>query len=61
MGSWLWEGALDGIRILRHGRGNPDTELCRNLSGALESSDGKAEEYCEKESLPYANGESYQA
>jgi hypothetical protein len=61
MGSWLWESVLDGIRILRHRRGNPDTELCRNLSGTLESSSGKAEEYCERESLLHACGESYQA
>jgi len=56
VGSWLLEGVLDGIRILRHRRGNPDTELCRNLSGAPESSGRKAEEYCERESLPHADG-----
>ena len=41
MGSWRWEGSSYGIRILRHARGNPDTELCRNLSGGLESGAGR--------------------
>ena len=50
-----------GIRLLRHASGNPDTGQYRNLHGTLESGDGEAEEYCERESLPDADGESYQA
>lgn len=50
-----------GMRIVRHGRGNPETDLCRNLSGATGKRCREAERYCERESLPDADGESYQA
>ena len=50
-----------GIRILRHVRGNPGTELCRNLNGETGKQCRKAKEYCERESPPDAHGESYQA
>jgi hypothetical protein len=50
-----------GMRLMRHGRGNPETELCRNLSDETGKRSREAEEYCERESLPHADGESYQA
>ena len=55
------EARSHGIRLMRHGRGNPDTELGRNLSDRREARSRKAEEYCNRESLPDAVGESYQA
>ena len=61
MSSWASEGVTQGIRLLRHARGNPDTGQYRDLNGTLESARRKAEEYCERESLPDAGGESYQA
>src|SRR5918999_4760685 len=45
---------------MRHGRGNPGTGLSRNLSGRRELRSRQAEEYCERESPPDADGESYQ-
>ena len=42
-------------------KGKPGHGLCRSLSGDHEGGDGEAEEYCERESLPDAVGESYQA
>ena len=50
-----------GIQLLRHGRGNPDTGLCWNLNGLMGLRARQAEEYCERESPPYAYGESYRA
>jgi hypothetical protein len=40
-GSWAWEASEYGIRLLRHGRGNPETERCRNLSCDVEHASGK--------------------
>lgn len=61
MGSWPREGRSQGIRILRHGRGNPETDLCRSLSGEAGRRNREAEHDCERESPPDADGESYQA
>jgi hypothetical protein len=50
-----------GIQLLRHGRGNPDTEQCWNLRTTMDDGGRQAEEYCDRESPPYALGESYRA
>ncbi len=47
-------------QLLRHARGNPETGLGWNLSEHGERRTRQAEEYCERESPPYADGESYQ-
>ena len=49
-------GSPYDIPLLRHRRGNPDTEL----SGSLYRM-GKAGKYCNGERLPYTEGESYHA
>jgi hypothetical protein len=49
-------GSPYDIPLLRHRRGNPDTEL----SGSLYRM-GKAEKYCNRECLPHTRGESYHA
>jgi len=50
-----------GRPLLRHARGNPDTELSGNLKLCRETRDRQAEKYCQRESPPDAIGESYQA
>ena len=40
-GSCEWEASAYGIRLLRHGRGNPETDLCRNLSCDVKSPSGR--------------------
>ena len=50
-----------GIQLLRHGRGNPDTEQCWNLRVVGETSDRQAEKYCHRERPLHAGGESYHA
>ena len=42
-------------------KGKPGPELSGNLSGRRELRSRQAEEYCERESPPYADGESYRA
>ena len=49
-------GSPYGIPLVRHGRGNPDTEL----NGSLYRM-GKAGKYCNRERLPHTEGESYHA
>ena len=49
-------GSPYDIPLLRHGRGNPDTEL----SGSLYMM-GEAGKYRNRECLPYVSGESYHA
>ena len=46
---------------MRHGRGNLETGLSRNLSGRRELRIRQAEKYCQRERPPDAIGESYQA
>jgi len=60
-GSWHGKTTGEGIRILRHGRRNPDTGLSRSLMPVKGTCRRKAEKYCKRESLPDAVGESYQA
>src|SRR5262245_48689906 len=36
-----WKTTVYGIQLLRHGRGNPDTEQCWNLSVAVKHSAGR--------------------
>jgi hypothetical protein len=50
-----------GMRVVRHARGNPETDLSRNLSDETGKQYREAEEYCERERLPDADGESYRA
>jgi hypothetical protein len=51
----------EGIRLGRHGRGNPATGLSRNLRGRRERRFRQAEKYGQRERPPPAVGESYQA
>jgi len=37
MGSWWVEAMLEGMQLLRHARGNPDTELGCRLTGIGEA------------------------
>jgi hypothetical protein len=53
--------AEDGRQLLRHGRGNPDTEQCWNLRVAGDHGPRQAEKYWQRERPPYAYGESYRA
>src|SRR5215510_3304596 len=39
--SWAWKDGEEGIQLLRHGRGNPDTEQCWNLSSPRAHAPGK--------------------
>jgi RNA-directed DNA polymerase len=50
-----------GTQLLRHGRGNPDTELGWNLNVRMGLGTRQVEEYCQRESPPDASGESYHA
>jgi hypothetical protein len=50
-----------GIQLLRHRRGNPDTEQCWNLRIDADQGDRQAEKYWQRERPPYASGESYRA
>ncbi len=43
-----------GIQLLRHGRGNPDTGLCWNLNDLMGLRARQAEEYCEREADIYS-------
>jgi hypothetical protein len=61
VGSWRWEGLKEGIPLLRHGRGNPDTELSGEPKRRTGKPCGEAEGDCERESPPAVQGESYQA
>ena len=45
------------IPLLRHRRGNPDTEAMRESKKRV----GKAGKYCHRERLPHIRGESYHA
>ena len=56
-----WKTTVYGLQLLRHGRGNPDTEQCWNLRTMMDDGGRQAEEYCDRESPPYALGESYRA
>ena len=51
----------EGIQLLRHGRGNPDTEQCWNLALRGGTRARQAEESCHRESPPHAAGVSYHA
>jgi hypothetical protein len=59
--SCLWKMMVYGLQLLRHGRGNPDTEQCWNLRTIVDHGGRQAEEYCHRESLPHAARESYRA
>jgi hypothetical protein len=50
-----------GTQLLRHGRGNPDTDLGGNLNVRMGLGAGEVEEYCQRESPPDAYGEFYHA
>src|SRR3989442_14864493 len=39
--SWAWKVGEEGIQLLRHGRGNPDTEQCWHLSSTRAHAPGK--------------------
>jgi hypothetical protein len=39
--SCTWEASVYGIQLLRHGRGNPDTEQCWNLRTAVHHATGR--------------------
>src|SRR5262245_3176076 len=39
--SWTWKILEEGIQLLRHGRGNPDTEQCWNLRSTVDHGTGK--------------------
>src|SRR4030095_692132 len=39
--SWTWKTLEDGIQLLRHRRGTPDTEQCWNLRSTVEHGTGK--------------------
>src|SRR5215216_5901324 len=39
--SWTWKTLEDGIQLLRHRRGNPDTEQCWNLRSTVDQGTGK--------------------
>jgi hypothetical protein len=56
-----WKTLVYGLQLLRHGRGNPDTEQCWNLRTMMDYGGRQAEEYCDRESPPYTSGESYRA
>src|SRR5215813_10231197 len=45
-----WKMTVYGLQLLRHGRGNPDTEQCWNLRTMMDYSGRQAEEYCDRES-----------
>ena len=50
-----------GYTVIEARKGKPRYRQYRNLHATLEGGSGKAEKYCERESLPDADGESYQA
>ena len=50
-----------GYTVTEARKGKPGHGQYRNLHGTLEGGDGEAEKYRERERLPDADGESYQA
>src|SRR5438067_8059037 len=39
--SWTWKTLEDGLQLLRHRRGNPDTEQCWHLRSTVAHGTGK--------------------
>ena len=54
--SYTEVATVHGIQLLRHRRGNPDTEQCWNLNTATHHETNR-----EAEAPPHASGESYRA
>jgi hypothetical protein len=60
-GSSVCRKLSKGIGILRHVKGNPETELSPSLKDGRKQEKRKAMYDCEKENTPDACGESYRA
>ena len=55
------ETTMYGIQLLRHGRGNPETDQCWNLRIDTDQGVRQAAQNWEQACPPYAYGESYRA
>jgi hypothetical protein len=51
-----WKTTVYGLQLVRHGRGNPDTDLGGNLNVRMGLGAGEVEEYCQRESHVHGEG-----
>jgi hypothetical protein len=61
LGSWRWEGLKVGYTAIKARKGKPGHRVKWEPKRRTGKPCGEAEEYCERESPPAVQGESYQA